>query len=42
MSYYEMCVRMLERAYAVAALYALGYVDEALTLFSMCVVPGFV
>ena len=40
--FYEMCASLAFFAYAVAGLFALGLVSEALTLFSLATVPGFV
>jgi hypothetical protein len=39
--YYEMCRSAILHAYAVAALYALGAIGEALMLFSLAITPGF-
>ena len=39
--YLEMCVHIMETAYAVAALYVLGAIGEALMLYSLAITPGF-
>ena len=39
--YLEMCVHVMETAYAVAALYVLGAIGEALMLYSLAITPGF-